>query len=459
MRAEQERRLEALEAVRRGADERQQMLSRIDVKAHEAEIYHGLHDDIERGGHTFYNLPGGRGSGKSSFAALETVNGIMKDQTGMSNALIVRKWAVALRGSVFNQIQWALDVLGVADRWRSTLQPMQFIYETGQVIRFTGLDDPQKLKSIRPSQGYFKYLWIEEFSEIVGEPELRNLQQSVMRGGSSFVVLRSFNPPISAASWVNRLVDRPDDKSVTLRTTYLDVPAEWLGQPFLDEAERLKEINPRAFEHEFMGRAVGSGSEVFENLEVREVADDEFNALGYCNGGIDWGFSVDPVVYLRVAYDHRTETIVIMDEIYKRGLGNAELVDEIRERGLDHWRGCGGYVSPFGGYSSGAARLTIFADSAEPKSIADVNGLGLKVRPCHKEPGCVMYRLKWLQHRRIVIDPARTPNAAREFQEYSYNVDRRTGEILSSVPDLNNHTIDALAYALDREIYGRDNPV
>ena len=227
----------------------------------------------------------------------------------------------------------------------------------------------------------------------------------------------------------------------------------------IDEAERLKEINPRAFEHEFMGRAVGNGSEVFENLEIREISDDEFNALGYVFGGIDWGFASDPAVYLRVAYDSRTETIVIMDEIYKRGLGNAELVAEIKERGLDHWRGCGGYVSPFGGYSSGDARLTIFADSSEPKSIADVNGLGLKVRPCHKEPGCVMYRLKWLQHRRIVIDPKRTPNAAREFQEYSYNVDRRTGEILSSVPDLNNHTIDALAYALDREIYGRDNPV
>ena len=196
-----ERRLEAAEAVRARSKERQRLIDELDVKPHIAEVYHGLHDDITRGDHEFFNLPGGRGSGKSSFCALEIVTQIMKDRSGLSNALIVRKWAVTLRGSVFSQIDWAINTLGVADRWQHTIMPLQFVYkDTGQVIRLTGLDDPQKLKSIKPSKGYFRFLWIEEFSEIVGEPELRNLQQSVLRGGDIFGFYGSRNFQRSSVS-------------------------------------------------------------------------------------------------------------------------------------------------------------------------------------------------------------------------------------------------------------------
>ena len=453
-----ERRLEAAEAVRAWSKERQRLIDELDVKPHIAEVYHGLHDDITRGDHEFFNLPGGRGSGKSSFCALEIVTQIMKDRSGLSNALIVRKWAVTLRGSVFSQIDWAINTLGVADRWQHTIMPLQFVYkDTGQVIRLTGLDDPQKLKSIKPSRGYFRFLWIEEFSEIVGEPELRNLQQSVLRGGDRFTVFRSFNPPISSANWANTFVNRPDDRAVTLLTTYKDIPAEWLGQGFIDEAERLKEINPRAYENEYLGIACGSGAEVFPNLEIRRVTDEEYKQLESVYCGLDFGFAADPSAFVRVAYDRKTETIIFMDEIYKRGQSNRDLYDLIVGHDLNKWLYDPGYWSMFTGEHYGG-QLRIVCDCASPKDIADLRSMGLNVAPCHKEAGCVLYRLRWLQHRKIVIDPARCPNAAEEFQNYCYDVDRRTGEILSSVPDARNHTIDAAAYALDKLIYTAKNP-
>ena len=451
MRAELKRRLEALERVSAHEAQKRAEIDTLDIKPHIATVYYPLHEDVEAARHEFINLPGGRGSGKSSYCALEIVLQIMRDATAQSNALIVRKYAVTLRGSVFTQIQWAIDTLGVGHRWRSTLTPMQYVYETGQVITFTGLDDPQKLKSLKPSRGYYRFLWLEEFSEINGEPELRNLQQSVLRGGDVFTVFRTFNPPISAANWANQFIQRPDDRSVTLQTTYKDVPAEWLGQAFIDEAERLKTVNERAYEHEYMGRPVGNGSEVFENLTIREITDDEYKQLEYVYAGLDFGFAADPACFIRAAYDRKSDTITVMDEVYKRGLSNAALAEIIKERGLNRW-GDGLYYSVFGGAVS-ASELMITADSAEPKSIADLNGLGLKVRPCHKEPGCVQYRLKWLQQRRIVIDPNRTPNTAREMQNYCYNVDRKSGEILSSVPDKDNHAVDGLAYALNPLIY------
>lgn len=458
MKLDQERRLNALESQRGRLERRQKVIDQLDVKPHIAPIYHALHDDIVRGDHEFINLPGGRGSGKSSFCALEIVAQIMKDRTGQSNALIVRKWAVTLRGSCFSQIDWAINTLGVADRWQHTFQPLQFVYETGQVIRLTGLDDAGKLKSIKPSKGYFRFLWIEEFSEIVGEPELRNLQQSVLRGGDRFCVFRSFNPPISAANWANVYINRPDDRAVTLLTTYKDIPAAWLGQAFIDEAERLKEINPAAYSNEYLGLACGNGSEVFPNLTIRAITNEEYDAVQYVYAGLDFGFSSDPAAFIRVGYDRKTETVVFLNEIYKRQLSNRDIYDLIVNNDLNKWGNDPGYQSPFFG-TVHASQTLIVCDSASPKDISDLAKMGLRAVACHKEAGCVTRRIRWLQHRKIVIDPKRTPNAAREFQNYCYDVDKRTGEILSSVPDRDNHTIDAAAYALDRIIWNSNNPV
>ena len=451
-----ERKIRDLERSRGHASKLREIVDGLDITDQIADVYHDLHKDIESGAHEFYSLPGGRGSGKSSFCALEIVLQIMKDKTRTSNALVVRKWAVTLRGSVFSQIQWAIDVLGVSEHWKATLTPLQFTYETGQTIRLTGLDDPQKLKSLKPSRGYYKFLWIEEFSEISGEPELRNLQQSVLRGGDKFVVFRSFNPPISSANWANQYIERPDDRSITLRTNYQQVPKEWLGQTFIDEAEKLKEINPRAYQHEYLGVPVGSGSEVFPNLEIRKITDEEVRNAQYIYCGQDFGFSSDPSAFVRVSYDRRTDTILFLDEIVKRHLSNRELATMIKAKGYDR-TGRIESVEFYGGdYEE---RQRIYCDCADPRSISDLQNEGLKAIPCHKEPGCVVYRVKWLQHRRIVIDPERTPESAREFQNYCYVVDRKSGEITSELPDADNHTIDALAYALDRQIYTRKNPV
>ena len=447
-----EKRLGAVESVLRHSERRKDEIRSIDIRDHIAEVFYPVHEDICQGSHEFYNLRGGRGSGKSSFCALELVSQIMKDETGLSNAIVIRKWAVPLRGSVFSQIQWAISELGMEDHWRSTLNPMQFVYETGQVIKLTGLDDPQKLKSIKPARGYFKYLWCEEFNELSGELELRNLQQSVLRGGDSFCVLRSFNPPISRLNWANEFCDQPDDRALNILTNYLQIPEEWLGQTFIDEAERLKEINPRAFEHEYMGLPVGSGSEVFETLEVREISDEEYNQLTKIYSGIDWGWSQDPACFLRVSYEPKTETVWIMDEIYQTHLSNRQLADRIKEKGY-HSLGYKVYSSFLGEAYEEKALIT--ADSAEPKSIADLRDQGLKITGCTKFAGCVEYRIRWLQHRKIIVDPERTPNTARELQNYTYDIDKRTGEVLSSVPDRDNHSLDALAYALDRVIYSK----
>lgn len=444
------RQIDNLEASHGASVKLREEIDRLDITDHIADCFLPVHEDICRGDHSFVNLPGGRGSGKSSFCALEIVNQIMKDPSGLSNGLVIRKYANTLRGSVYNQIQWAIDTLGVSEYWRSTVMPLEFRYITGQVIRLSGLDDPQKLKSLRPTKGYYRFLWIEEFSEITGLPELRNLQQSVLRGGDHFTVFRSFNPPISRNAWVNKFVEEDDDRSLTVRTDYRMIPAEWLGDLFLDEAERLKEINEKAYQHEFLGLPIGNGSEVFPNLEIREITDEEIQNQTYIYQGLDFGFSSDPFAFVRVAYDRKKDTILFIDEIVKKGCSNKAIAEEIIERGYDT---TGKFVTIWGVGDYYEEKELIICDCSEPKSISDLRDCGLKAVGCHKEPGCVQYRTKWLQHRRIVIDPKRCPESAREFQNYCYVVDRKTGEITSELPDRENHTVDAVAYGLDRLIY------
>ena len=429
------------------------VIDAIDVTQHIAPVYLPLHEDIQAQQHQYYNLPGGRGSGKSSFCGLEIVDGIMKDPTGQSNAIVFRRTANTMRESVFSQIAWAIDVLDVNDLWRGNVSPMSWTYKpTGAQIIFRGLDDSSKLKSIKPRRGFFRFIWLEEFSELPGENFTRSVMQSVQRGGSAFTVFRSFNPPINASNWANVFIARPDPRAITLHTSYLDVPAEWLGSDFILEAERLQEINEQAYRHEYLGEATGSGGEVFPQIEVRTITDDEIKELQYIYAGVDFGFSIDPAVFIRVAYDSKHDTVYLLDEIYKKGMSNKQLAEAIKAKGYDD---TGQYQTSYfmGAYPEVfKERQTIVCDSAEPKSINDLRGEGLKVIACQKFPGSVLYGIKWLQNRRIVIDPKRTPNAHREFISYEY-MTTKDGEFLADVPDKDNHTIDAVAYSLDRLIY------
>lgn len=430
------RRLEIAESLLKLDQENMAAATEISILPHIADCYVDLLEDIEQERYTYFNLPGGRGSAKSSFVSLVIVKGVAADPSGETNAVCFRLVADTMNDSVFAQIQWAIDTLGMSHLWKSTTKPLRHTYiPTGAQIIYKGLDKAEKLKSIRPKRGIFRYIWLEEFAELPGAGFVRNVMQSVIRGkGQKSTVFRSFNPPISKNNWANTFIQQPDPKAKTLLTNYTMIPPEWLGEEFIYEAERLRELNPDAYRHEYMGEAVGTGGEVFPTLEIREITKEEIDNLEYIYQGVDFGFAADPACFIRLAYDRKHETLFLLDEIYKRGLSNAALANEIKKRKYDTWE--------------------VICDCAEPKSITDLRDNGLCARSCYKAPGCVEYRIKWLQHRKIVIDPRRTPNAHREFINYSYPVDKN-GNLLSQLVDKDNHAIDATAYGLTRVIFSR----
>ena len=397
--------------------------------------FYSVHNDIKNHKHTYYDLTGGRGSLKSSFVSIEIIHNMMKQENCKKHAVVYRKVGDTLETSVFAQIEWAIDILGVSHLWKLTKSPMRAEYiPTGQKIIFKGLDKAQKSKSIKVPFGYIAYLWFEEFDEFAGEEEIRKVQQSVIRGGNDFLVFKSMNPPKSRRNWANDFIEKEKLRKDTLvsQTTYLTSPKEWLGQQFIDDAEWLKMVNPKAYEHEYMGIPVGTGTEVFDNLEIRQITDDEISRFSNLYRGVDWGWFPDPFHYGCMHYDAARMTLYIFEEFRTNKMRNSETAEVIKDK-------------------FGLTRYDIVTcDSAEPKSVSDYRTYGINARSAEKGRDSVRYGMKWLQSLvKIVIDPIRCPNTAEEFKKYEYELDK-DGNATSVYPDANNHSIDAVRYGLEQ---------
>lgn len=397
-----------------------------------APSFFSVHRAVQNHEYTHYWLSGGRGSTKSSFVSIEIILGIMQNPD--ANAVAVRKVGRYLKDSVFSQLRWAIERLGVESLWQVKLSPMELIYtKTGQRILFRGADKPQKIKSTKAENGYIAYIWFEELDEFNGMSEIRSINQSLMRGGKYFTVFYSYNPPKSKRSWVNREKNQERGDRLIHHSTYKDVNEQWLGKQFILEAEHLQKTNPELYSHEYLGNVIGTGGEVFKNITVRKISDEEISSFDKIYLGVDFGYAADPFVYL-VCHYHKNR-LYIFDEIYKTGLSNSMAAEMIKEKGL---------------YNS-----YIVCDSAEPKSIRDLRENGLRVRGARKGPDSIEYGIKFLQSLDgIIIDSTRCPNAEREFSCYALERDIN-GEFKSCYPDRGNHTIDAARYALEEEINHR----
>lgn len=396
-----------------------------------APSFYDVHWDILDGDHNHYWLSGGRGSTKSSFISVEIILGIMADEN--ANAMILRKVKDTLRDSVYEQLVWAIEALGVSHKWEIPEAKLVLTYKpTGQKILFRGADKPKKIKSAKVKKGYFKFIWYEELDEFSGMEEVRMINQSLMRGGENFVVFYSYNPPQSANNWVNAEKKLTREDRLTHHSNYLTVPKEWLGHIFITEAEHLKATKPKAYEHEYLGDVTGTGGEVFDNVKCRRISDEEIKDFWNVKRGLDFGYAIDPLAYGEMHYDRKKKRLYIFHELYKVGLSNYAAYQHIAKQNKKN--------------------EPIKADSAEPKSISELNQYGLRVSGTRKGPDSIEYGIKFLQDlEEIVIDDTRCPETAREFLTYELEKDAN-GNFKAKFPDRNNHAIDMTRYALNDEI-------
>jgi len=373
---------------------------------------------------------GGRYSMKSSFISLCIVIGMILHKD--AHAIIYRKIGSDLANSVYTQVEWAIHKLGVADEFEFKKSPLKIVRrKTGQQILFRGLDDPMKSKSLKAPFGYFRFFWAEEFDQYDGIEEIRSVRQSVLRGGHVFQTFYSYNPPETSSNWANYFVstvEAQDPTTKVYRSDYRSVPRQWISETFLAEAEFLKRTNFRAYCHEYLGMVTGNGGSIFPNVRDMRMSDSFIANFDRLRFGLDWGFARDPAAWVALNYDKTRRDIYIYDEIYGTDLTNLAFAELILKKDMGH-----AYLS---------------CDSAEPKSIAEFEGLGINAIGVTKGHDSVRFSTRWLQGLpHIYIDQKRCPNAFREFSLYEYEK-MVNGQFKSSYPDKNNHAIDAVRYSL-----------
>lgn len=407
-----------------------------------ASVFAGVWRSIKAHEFTHYWFKGGRNSTKSSFISIAIVLLIMLNPE--ANAVVLRKVGNTLRTSVYEQIGWACDVLGVARLFDFGLSPMEVTYRpTGQVIRFVGCDKPKKLKSAKFRTGYCAVVWFEEVDEFDGMDEVRSVLATFLRGGDMFWVFYSYNPPRSARNWVNKeardLEAHPgEDGRFICHTTYLDVideHPEWISAAALAEAERSRRKTPESYRWQWLGEVIGTGSEVFpdELLDIRPITAEEREAIALRSFGVDAG-SVHPWVFMEAGYDENERVLYLLDEESRQGteaidVKTAELVAAKLQAAED-------------------PAADVWCDSAARGMILYYQEQGIGAQKSLKQGlNAPKNRIRWMQNlTRIVIDPDRCPLAAKEFPEYEY-VSNGQGDITETLPKVNDDAIDAAGYA------------
>lgn len=381
-----------------------------------------------------YVLKGGRGSAKSTHIAIRLVRDMMKYPV---TALCIRKVGNTIEGSIFEQLKEAISILGVESYWRVNKSPMSLTYlPRGNKVIFRGADDPNKIKSIKMSKFPVAFMWIEELAEFKTEEEVSTIENSVLRAelpdGLFYAFYYSYNPPKRKQSWVNKKYETQfiPDNTFIHHSTYLENP--FISKAFREEAETAKANKPQKYEWEYLGKAIGSGVVPFDNLNFRTITDEEIKSFDNIRQGEDWGYATDPYSFVRWHYDKTRKRIYAMDELYGVKISNREAAEWIKKKGYHD--------------------TNTTADSAEPKSIAEMKSYGVRTKGAKKGPGSVEYGEKWLDDlEEIIIDPKRTPNIAKEFENIDYQTDK-DGNPKAKLEDKDNHTIDATRYAFENDM-------
>lgn len=400
-----------------------------------SEIY--LPEVVGRGYKKFWNfkgryrvVKGSRASKKSKTTALWYIYNIMKYP--QSNLLVVRKTYRSLKNSCFEELRWAIERLGAEDYWMAKESPMELIYlPTGQKIYFKGLDDPMKITSITVNNGVLCWMWIEEAYEITREKDFDMLDESIrgMTDNGLFKQITITFNPWNEKHWLKkRFFDKKDDDILAITTNYM-------CNEFLDEDDRklfenMRIKNPSRYLVAGLGNWGKSEGTVYERwreerFDIKKLLKEKNLQTVF---GLDFGYVNDPTALFCGAVDKEDKQIYVFDEMYEKSLSNEEIYKRIE--------------------SMGYRKEKIRADSAEPKSIDRLRGLGLSgIRRAKKGADSLRFGIDKVREYEIVVHPM-CVNFITEISNYAWGLDSGGNRMNIPMDDF-NHLMDAMRYAME----------
>lgn len=381
-----------------------------------------------------YNvIKGSRASKKSKTTALRWIYLMMKYDK--SNLLVIRKTYRTLKDSCWTDLKWATRRLEVENLWSFKESPLEATYlPTGQKILFRGLDDPLKVTSITVDYGYLCWAWLEEAFEVNSEADFDTLDESI-RGElppnlwKQWVI--SFNP-WNERHWLKKKFFDVSNPDILAQTTNYTCN-EWLDEADKRLFENMKINNPRRYNVAGLGNWGIAEGLVYDKVHIdyRFELTDMVNYKTVC--GMDFGYTNDPTAFFIGFLDEKNKALYIWDELYEKGLTNRMIYDRL--------------------VSMGYGKESIVCDSAEPKSIAELRGYGLRAKAAVKGKDSISHGIQYIQGLTIYIHP-RCVNFTTEIQNYTFDKDKFGNAINQPIDDF-NHLMDAMRYALEKYAMGR----
>lgn len=376
-------------------------------------------------------LSGGRGSTKSSVSIIGIILYVL---THKKSAIVLIKYRNGINTRLINGFIRYINLMGLSHLFkvvpsRSSIVLLENGQPTDIEILFSGCDDPEKLKSISPKRGSFGIMWIEEASNFKDSLEILNLVATFCRGTDTISIF-SFNPPKSRKNWANTYFLEEKEGRIVHKSTYLDViedHPDWLGTRFIADAEHLKRTNSDLYNYMYLGIPTGSGGDVFPKVHTFKYKD-MINTLGDLKYGLDFGHTNDPTTLIGCTYIAGINAVYICSELWiNYPILDIRLAEQIKQN----------IKQP---------NYFIYADSASGSRIDTLGYNGCIVAGVSKPPGSVKRGIEWLSKCDIYIDADRCPNTFREFTGYEFKM--VGGVQLDEYPDKDNHSIDAVRYAL-----------
>jgi phage terminase large subunit len=193
----------------------------------------------------------------------------------------------------------------------------------------------------------------------------------------------------------------------------------------------MKRTNNAKYRWMYLGEAIGGGIVPFENLKIKQISDETIKTFDNIKQGIDWGYSSDAFCFGRLHYDKLHDSLFIFDQLYGIKISEVRICAFLAQKKYFE---------------------RIVADCSEQRSIDRLKDKGFNVVGAKKGAGSVEFGEKWLSERTsLVIDPARCPDIAWEFENIDYQTDR-FGEVIPRLEDKYNHSIDMTRYALEDDM-------
>lgn len=367
---------------------------------------------------------GGGSSGKSHGVIQKVVLKALKDWKYPRRILWLRKVQSTIKDSLFEDVKDCLINFGIWNMclWNKTDNKVEL--PNGAVFLFKGLDNPEKIKSIKGISD----IVMEEASEFTLNDYTQLTLRLRERKHVNKQIFLMFNP-VSKLNWVYKYFFKhgePMENVMIRQSSYRD-------NKFLDEMTRqnlelLANRNPAYYKIYALGEFATLDKLVFPKYEKRLINKDELRHLpSYF--GLDFGYVNDPSAFIHSKIDVKNKKLYIVEEYVKKGMLNDEIANVIKQLGY--------------------SKEIITADSAEQKSIAEISNHDItRIRSAMKGKDSIISGIQYLNQFDIVIDE-RCFKTIEELDNYTWKKDKNTGEYYNEPMDTYNHCIDALRYSVE----------